>query len=187
MVRRSRSGLMIQAKGPSTTLPHGCTAHPCGPSFRLRRTSIVEPTGARCPWTLSSRGLAVRASYLCLNAFCCGCFVNGWQGFRLTTLVMPCVRKARRMVAAHTRMPQRRCNSSAISCKLARARSVTMSCNAAICCGLSAGGLPPAWTSVRQSCERFVAMAWALHTGVRHRRPTFNFVYTHLGAATGVP
>lgn len=80
------------------------------------------------------------------------------------------------MVASHTRTSQRRYSSSAISCRLAGARSVTISCRTAICSGFSAGGLPPGWTDGPEpSSERFVAMACFLpySNSMPHLRHSF--------------
>jgi hypothetical protein len=66
--------------------------------------------------------------------------------------------RVRPIVASHTRNPQRRCSSSAISCKLAWARFVTMSCKIAICSGFNAGGLSPALTARYRRVD--VSLPW---------------------------
>lgn len=94
---------------------------------------------------------------------------------------MPCARNARRIVVAQTRTLQRRCNSSAISCRLAWACSLTILCKAAICSGFDTGGLPPGWTDgIEPSSERFVAIACFFDTSMACHNYVIDFVYTVL-------
>ena len=84
---------------------------------------------------------------------------------------IPCERSARRS-------PQRWRSSSAISLKLAWARSATISCKTAICLGLNVGGLPPALLDGSMPSSRsLVAMPCSFNIGIACHSYVIDFVH----------
>jgi hypothetical protein len=117
-----------------------------------------------------------------LDRLCVGCALDAVYTRRVGLIrTIPCALTARRMVTAQTRTPERRCNSSAISSRLACARSVTISRRITIFPCFKVGALPPAWTgSVKPSSGCFVAIACSFHTTKACQSYVIDSVYTLL-------
>jgi hypothetical protein len=114
---------------------------------------------------------------------CCVAIVFGHLGCRVSRRTgiiraMPCARRARRIMVSYTCTPQRRCNSSAISCKLAWARFVKILRKTAICLGFCAAELSPKLTSVLKSGGCPAVMACAIYRAVACHSYVLDFVCT---------